>query len=241
MFETVTAASPWEISGARRSQLVGGAFLLHAAFAVAYLVVTLWSIPEVAPPKLFDVFVPESVPPQVTFVATPPSRPAEGDRSSAPANDPPSISSEPRVRQPESVAILEPALPGSEELLSVSGPLLSVGGGTDVAVEPGFGGGGGDETLVYDARMSPPRVLHRVEPLFPELARKMRRQGTVILEAEIGRDGVLRSARAINAPLGFGLEEAALKALASWRFAPAELQGQPVSVYYRLSVNFRLQ
>ena len=89
--------------------------------------------------------------------------------------------------------------------------------------------------------MTPPRVLHRVEPLFPELARRMRRQGTVVLEAEIGRDGVLRSARAISAPLGFGLEDAALKALASWRFAPAELQGKPVSVYYRLSVRFQLQ
>ena len=92
----------------------------------------------------------------------------------------------------------------------------------------------------YDARMSPPRVLHRIDPVYPEAARRMRRQGTVILEAEIGRDGVLRSARAVNTPLGAGLEESALKALSTWKFAPAELNGQPVSVYYRLSVTFRL-
>jgi protein TonB len=240
MFETVTAASPWEVSGARRTQLVGGAFLLHAAFAVTYLAVTLWTIPDVAPPKLFDVFVPESVPPQVTFVATPPSRPV--DRAQTPtATVLQPVSTAPQVVQPDAVADLAPAVPGTDELLPVSGPLASAGEGSDVAAGPGYGDGSGDTTLVYDARMTPPRVLHRIEPLYPELARKMRRQGTVILEAEIGRDGVLRSARAINAPLGFGLEEAALKALASWRFAPAELQGEPVSVYYRLSVNFRLQ
>ena len=78
MFETVTAASPWEVSGARRTQLVGGAFLLHLAFATTYLVVTLWSIPDVAPPKLLDVFVPEMTPPSIVDLRrNKPAKPAD--------------------------------------------------------------------------------------------------------------------------------------------------------------------
>ena len=89
--------------------------------------------------------------------------------------------------------------------------------------------------------MTAPKVLIRTSPRYPELARKLHKQGIVVIEAEIGRDGVLRSARAVNAPLGFGLEESALKALESWRFSPALLNQQPISVFYRLSVTFTLQ
>jgi outer membrane biosynthesis protein TonB len=38
-----------------------------------------------------------------------------------------------------------------------------------------------------------------------------------------------------------GLEESATSAVKTWTFKPATLNGRPVSVYYNLTVNFRLQ
>jgi len=41
--------------------------------------------------------------------------------------------------------------------------------------------------------------------------------------------------------LPMGLDQAAVDAVKNWRFRPATLNGRPVSVYYSLTVNFRLQ
>ncbi len=38
-----------------------------------------------------------------------------------------------------------------------------------------------------------------------------------------------------------GLSEEAVKAIKSWKFKAATLNGKPVDVYYNLTVNFRLQ
>ena len=76
---------------------------------------------------------------------------------------------------------------------------------------------------------------------YPELARSVRRQGTVLVEAEIATDGSLRSARVVSTPLGFGLEQSALDAVRAWRFAPARYGERPVAVYYRWNILFTLR
>jgi TonB family protein len=42
-------------------------------------------------------------------------------------------------------------------------------------------------------------------------------------------------------PLPLGLGESALDAVKRWKFKPGTLNGQPVAVYYNLTVTFRLQ
>lgn len=239
MFDTVTAVSPWTVPAAQRTRLIGGALMVHLVAAAAYLAATLWSIAPVAPPDLGSVFVVEPAPPRVTFVEParrePAARPAT---AGAPAEVAQPVAA---TVQPREIGELEPATPGLERIATLGGPEGSVAadGGTTGPVASGYGDG--ELSVPFRVGMTPPRILSRVDPLYPEVARRMRRQGTVVIEAEIGSDGRLRSARAVNAPLGAGLEEAALAALASWRFAPAEVQGRPVSVFYRLSVTFRLQ
>lgn len=237
MFDTVTAASPWAMSAARRTQLAGGALLLHFGAAAIYLIATLWTIQPVTAPKLLEAFVYAPAPPQVLFVpaAVPPRR--DPVRTPAGAS---SVSVAPPVQQPTAVADLEPAT-AIEPL-----PAVADADGVPDTVLPGFGesvspAGSGDGTaIVYHAGMTAPKILHRTDPLYPEIARRAKRQGMVVIEAEIGRDGLLRSARAVNPPLGFGLEEAALDALRSWRFTPALQNGEPVAVLYRLQVRFRI-
>jgi protein TonB len=84
-----------------------------------------------------------------------------------------------------------------------------------------------------------PVVRHRVDPVYPEEARRARVAGIVIIEAVIGKDGRVKSARVLK-PLPFGLDEAALDAVKQWTFDPGTLDGQPVDVVYTLTVNMRV-
>lgn len=86
---------------------------------------------------------------------------------------------------------------------------------------------------------TPPTVLRRVDPQYSEEARAAKYQGTVIVRAEIGADGAPRNL-AVQRSLGMGLDEKALEAVRQWRFSPAMLNGQPISVTATLQVNFRL-
>jgi TonB family protein len=85
----------------------------------------------------------------------------------------------------------------------------------------------------------PPLLLERVEPEYPETERRIRKEGTVILEAIITSAGtvdevkVLKSADAI-------LDEAAKRAVMRWRYRPATLNGRAVRVYLTVTVSFRL-
>ncbi|HEX8411559.1 MAG TPA: energy transducer TonB [Thermoanaerobaculia bacterium] len=42
-------------------------------------------------------------------------------------------------------------------------------------------------------------------------------------------------------PPPLGLDQAALNAVRQWKFKPGTLNGQPVPVYYNLTVNFRIE
>lgn len=85
-----------------------------------------------------------------------------------------------------------------------------------------------------------PRAIHRVPPSYTEEARKERVQGVVILQAVINAQGRVEEVKALK-ELPKGLTEAAVEAVRQWRFEPAlDGDGNPVSVYYNLTINFRL-
>jgi len=85
----------------------------------------------------------------------------------------------------------------------------------------------------------PPRKLFAPQPPYPDVARRIRREGVVILELLVERDGTISSIRSTT-ELGFGLEESALSTVRSWRLEPALLHGKPIAVLYRLHVRFEL-
>jgi TonB family protein len=84
-----------------------------------------------------------------------------------------------------------------------------------------------------------PVVRHRVEPFYPEAARKNKVEGIVILEATIDASGNVRDVRPLK-PLPDGLSEAAAAALKQWKFAPGTLDGRPVDVIFNVTFSFRL-
>ena len=85
-----------------------------------------------------------------------------------------------------------------------------------------------------------PVRVHYIEPRYPEVARKARVQGVVIVQAIVNEDGLVDNVRVLRG-LGMGLDQAAVDAVKQWRFRPATLHGRPVPVYYNLTVNFQLQ
>ena len=74
----------------------------------------------------------------------------------------------------------------------------------------------------------------------PEIARKARIQGVVIVEAIIDKEGNVTNVKILKG-LPMGLDSAASDAVSKWKFRPATLNGKPVAVIYNLTVNFRLQ
>jgi protein TonB len=84
----------------------------------------------------------------------------------------------------------------------------------------------------------PQRIVY-VAPFYPEVARIAHVDGTVILEAVIGPDGVVRDVRVLRSKAL--LDEAAMAAVRQWRYTPTLLNGVPVAVVMTVTVTFRLQ
>jgi TonB family protein len=84
-----------------------------------------------------------------------------------------------------------------------------------------------------------PTLISKVEPKYSEEARQAGLEGAVLLRVEISPDGKATNMRVIR-PLGLGLEEKAMEAVALWQFRPGRKDGQPVTVEAQIEVNFRL-
>jgi periplasmic protein TonB len=81
-------------------------------------------------------------------------------------------------------------------------------------------------------------LIKKVQPNYPPLARQARIQGTVLLQAEISKDGTIENLRLINGhPM---LAPAAIEAVKQWRYKPYMLNGEPVAVETQVQVNFTL-
>ena len=150
----------------------------------------------------------------------------------------------------QTVAFVEPAplIDGAEvgdPFSRYSSGFFGFGGGESLgdsgccgSIGPGRSGSPG-----YSAeqirRMTPPRLLYRVEPEFSEEARKAKHQGVVVLYIDIDTNGRARNIRVAH-QLGLGLDEKAVEAVSEWRFRPAYLDGKPVVASAVVEVNFHL-
>ena len=83
------------------------------------------------------------------------------------------------------------------------------------------------------------KLVQRVEPRYPELAKRARVQGLVLLQVTVGELGTVTDIRVIRGhPL---LTEAALSAVRQWIYSPTLLNGEPVPVLATVTVNFVLR
>ena len=83
-----------------------------------------------------------------------------------------------------------------------------------------------------------PRKLVHVAAEYPEIARRARVEGLVVIEAMIDERGAVVDARVLRSvPL---LDAAALTAVKEWRYTPTLLNGVPVRVLMAVTFNFKL-
>jgi protein TonB len=81
-------------------------------------------------------------------------------------------------------------------------------------------------------------VARPVKPSYPLLARQMKVQGSVILQAMIGRDGIIQNLRLVSGP--HILASAAEDAVRQWHFKPHLQDNEPVETQAKITVNFTI-
>jgi TonB family protein len=81
-------------------------------------------------------------------------------------------------------------------------------------------------------------LLEKPQPSYPERALKAGLQGSVVLEALIGTDGVIRDLKLLSGPLLLG--KAACDAVKQWRYKPLLRNGHAVEAQTLVTINFKL-
>jgi protein TonB len=202
---------------ARRRRLLGAACGAALALHVALGLLVPRPAPRAELPELLRS--PLVLAPTPRFVPPPPAAPPPAPPARrVPVPDP-------TPAEPEPLVALAPPAP----VLDVP---LDIGSAAIPAPPPA-------EPAIYEVGrdVSAPVRIYAPEPAYPRAALLARRGGAVVLEATIDREGRITALRALT-NRGFGLEEAALAAVATWRFEPARRRGEPVPVLYRLTVSF---
>ena len=84
-----------------------------------------------------------------------------------------------------------------------------------------------------------PSVLRKVEPKYPEAARRANREAVVMVEFTVDVNGKATDIK-VAKPKGFGFDEAAIEAIKKWRFTPAKKGGESVPMRVRQPIRFNL-
>ena len=229
-----------------RLVLLPVAAALHGAVLTAAMVAAVWnvSLPS-TPPPMRELWVPALAvalppPPPPPPAAAPAARRSEPVERLAPVTTP----AETRIEE-------SPAQPAGDVSETGSGSQDGRAGGQEGGVPDGVDGslllnpvtnlqpavpvrpvrpGGG---------VSTPVNLVRIEPAYPELAKKIGAHGLVVIECVIARDGSVRDPKVVRGahPL---LDKAALEAVRQWKFSPGRMGERPVDVLFTLTVSFEL-
>jgi TonB family protein len=92
------------------------------------------------------------------------------------------------------------------------------------------------DRVVLSAEQLRPRLVHRVDPVYPESARQSGAEGPVRLRVAIARDGSIEDVSALSG--NAELAGAAVAAVRRWRYRPTILNGKPVPVLTVLTITF---
>jgi protein TonB len=176
-------------------------------------------------------------PPPDVAARTPPrvsTAPPAADRAPAPTSAPSNIPPEPSA--PPSMGSVDVPVAGGGLARDLGG-LESIGDRPPIVVPPVPQKPSGP-IRVAQLPVSPAKTFD-VRPIYPELARIARLEGTVLLEAVLDPTGRVTQLRVIkSAPI---FDQAALDAVRQWRYTPSTYGGHPVSVLMTITIRFTLQ
>lgn len=92
--------------------------------------------------------------------------------------------------------------------------------------------------VIHETAISPAMLTHRIEPVYPVLAKQTGRAGRVELRAVIATDGSIQSLQVVSGdPLFY---QSAMEAVRQWRYRPTVLNGEAVEVDTFITVIYHL-
>ena len=211
--------------------------LLVHALLFALLVAVPLIATDVVPPeprRLLEYAMPDVVP---VAVDPPPARVARPTESQMPPVGP-------RVAPVEAPAAIEAEtglIPNNEpHHTGAIDSLVDRIGGNEFAVDlpPVAAAAAPIAPVRPGGDIKPPVRIKNVVPDYPSVARSVKKEGVVIIEAIIGIDGKVANARVIRSV--HLLDDAALDAVRQWEYTPTRLNGQPTPVIMTVTVRFTL-
>ena len=228
MFEEVVCP---RADGNRKWYALPLSFAIHTALGMLLVVIPLLATDAVPAPRKLLNFIMADVPPVPVAPSAAPRRiqtDVPSSNSAAPVEAPIGVHRE------SALLITEEPVPGGLEGVAVGLGVASIVADAPPPIR---------EAVVEPIRLSAgiklPTRIKDVPPVYPEIARKARVQGVVILEAIIGVDGKVQHARVLRSvPL---LDQSALNAVQSWEYTPTLLSDRPVPIIMTVTVQFRLE
>jgi len=82
------------------------------------------------------------------------------------------------------------------------------------------------------------RLISSVSPAYPAFARSIGLQGDIMIDAVIDSTGKVAAMKPLSGPIL--LQQAAMDALRQWKYEPARLDGQPVSMHLSVTMKFHV-
>jgi len=230
--DSLLDASSAERGHRRRTTL--SSFLLQTTAVIALLLVSLLRVERLPPTQWRYALIAPAPPP-----VAPTLREAHSATSGVTAAHPLSAPSyEPRTMPTDAGPAELPAPDiGHSDLSGLRGPGVPFSNGSGLPVIPPPPPAVGAKPAPI-SRMMEGNLIHRVQPIYPALAKQARIQGSVVLRAIINREGVIENLQAVSGPPV--LEQAAIEAVKQWRYKPYLLDGQPIEVETQVTVNFSL-
>jgi len=93
-------------------------------------------------------------------------------------------------------------------------------------------------SVLHVTHLDPAMLIHRVEPVYPNLPRQIHKEGRVELRARIATDGTIQALEIVSGDPMF--YESAKEAVLQWRYKPTVLNGQPVEIDTYITVVYTM-
>ena len=89
------------------------------------------------------------------------------------------------------------------------------------------------------ARVVAPVISKRVDPVWPPALRDTSNQGIVVMKLLVSREGIVQDVVVMES-VNDAMDRQAVIAARQWGYTPATLDGEPVAVWLRVTVTWRL-
>lgn len=233
----VPKAAMLAIAGGAFALAIGGLYLEFHQSPVGVAVVHASAPPAAAEPNAASANAPASASVTPTQLVLPPATATAKPASSQPAASEKKQPSAPEapgqiaLREPSDVSVVQKQadslVPPTLELAALSAPSLPKPSTAMPEVQPKVSGG-----------ITEAKLVHRVDPVYPAVARQMHVEGSVQIQAVVAQNGMIKNPVVVSGPTL--LRTAALEAVRKWHYEPSRLDGQPTDRDLLITITFHL-